>query len=250
MSGHSKWHSIKHKKAAADSKRGKIFTKLIKEMSVAARIGGGDADSNPRLRTAVAAAKAVNMPLDNIKRAIMKGTGELPGQAYEGVTYEGYGPGGAAVMVETLTDNKNRTVAEIRHLFSKHGGNLAETGAVHWMFARKGYIVVDKEKADEDKLLEIVLEAGAEDLRAEDSSFAIYTAFESFEGVKNALQKAGIEPDSAELTMVPQNGVHLEGKKAEQMIRLMELLEDHDDVQNVYANFDIDEAEMEAIANG
>lgn len=250
MSGHSKWHSIKHKKAAADSKRGKIFTKLIKEMSVAARIGGGDQDSNPRLRTAVAAAKAVNMPLDNIKRAIMKGTGELPGQSYEGVTYEGYGPGGAAVMVETLTDNKNRTVAEIRHVFSKHGGNLAETGAVQWMFDRKGYIVVDKDKADEDKLMEIVLEAGAEDLRTEESAFAVYTSFESFEGVKNALHSAGIEPDSAELTMVPQNGVHLEGKKAEQMLKLMETLEDHDDVQNVYANFDIDEAEMEAIANG
>ncbi|MFB3906090.1 MAG: YebC/PmpR family DNA-binding transcriptional regulator [Acidobacteriota bacterium] len=249
MSGHSKWHSIKHKKAAADSKRGKIFTKLIKEMSVAARIGGGDPDSNPRLRTAVAAAKAVNMPLDNIKRAIMKGTGELPGQSYEGVTYEGYGPGGAAVMVETLTDNKNRTVAEIRHLFSKHGGNLAETGAVQWMFERKGYIVVSKEKADEERLMEIVLEAGAEDLRSEDSTFAVYTTFESFEGVKHALQAAGIEPDSAELTMVPQNGVHLEGKKAEQMLKLMESLEDHDDVQNVYANFDIDEAEMEAIAN-
>jgi YebC/PmpR family DNA-binding regulatory protein len=249
MSGHSKWHSIKHKKAAADSKRGKVFTKLIKEMSVAARIGGGDPDSNPRLRTAVAAAKAVNMPLDNIKRAIMKGTGELPGQSYEAVTYEGYGPGGAAVMVETLTDNKNRTVAEIRHLFSKHGGNLAETGAVQWMFDRKGYIVVDKAKADEDKLMEIVLDAGAEDLRSEDSTFAVYTAFESFEGVKNALQEAGVEPDSAELTMVPQNGVHLEGKKAEQMLKLMESLEDHDDVQNVYANFDIDEAEMEAIAN-
>jgi len=249
MSGHSKWHSIKHKKAAADSKRGKIFTKLIKEMSVAARIGGGDADSNPRLRTAVAAAKAVNMPLDNIKRAIMKGTGELPGQSYEAVTYEGYGPGGAAVMVETLTDNKNRTVAEIRHLFSKHGGNLAETGAVGWMFARKGYIVISKEKADEDKLMEIVLEAGAEDLRTEESAYAVYTGFESFESVKGALHGAGVEPDSAELTMVPQNGVHLEGKKAEQMLKLMETLEDHDDVQNVYANFDIDEAEMEAIAN-
>ncbi|RPI25484.1 MAG: YebC/PmpR family DNA-binding transcriptional regulator [Acidobacteria bacterium] len=250
MSGHSKWHSIKHKKAAADSKRGKVFTKLIKEMSVAARIGGGDVDSNPRLRTAVAAAKAVNMPLDNIKRAIMKGTGELPGQAYESVTYEGYGPGGAAVMVETLTDNKNRTVAEIRHLFSKHGGNLAETGAVGWIFERKGYLVVSKEKADEDKLMEIVLEAGGDDLKAEESSFSVYTSFETFEAVKNALTSAGIEPDSAELTMVPSNGVHLEGKKAEQMIKLMEVLEDNEDVQNVYANFDIDEAEMEAIANG
>ncbi|HXK61350.1 MAG TPA: YebC/PmpR family DNA-binding transcriptional regulator [Acidobacteriota bacterium] len=250
MSGHSKWHSIKHKKAAADAKRGKIFTKLIKEMSVAARIGGGDIDSNPRLRTAVAAAKAVNMPLDNIKRAIMKGTGELPGQAYEAVTYEGYGPGGVAVLVETLTDNKNRTVAEVRHLFSKHGGNLAETGAVQWMFERKGYISVSRDKVSEDRLMEIALEAGADDLQTEESAYSIYTSFENFESVKEALQAAGIEPDSAELTMLPQNGVRLEGKKAEQMLKLMESLEDHDDVQNVYANFDIDEAEMEAIANG
>jgi len=249
MSGHSKWHSIKHKKAAADSKRGKIFTKLIKEMSVAARIGGGDPDSNPRLRTAVTAAKAVNMPLDNIKRAIMKGTGELPGQSYEQVMYEGYGPGGAAVLIETLTDNKNRTVAEIRHLLSKHGGNLAETGAVQWIFERKGYIVVSREKVEEDKLMEIILEAGADDMKVESDSYSIYTAFDSFEHVRSAVEKAGVEPESAELTMVPQNGVHLEGKKAEQMIRLMESLEDHEDVQNVYANFDIDEAEMEAIAN-
>ncbi len=249
MSGHSKWHSIKHKKAAADSKRGKIFTKLIKEMSVAARIGGGDQDSNPRLRTAVSAAKAVNMPLDNIKRAIMKGTGELPGQSYESMTYEGYGPGGAAVLVECLTDNKNRTVAEIRHLFSKHGGNLAETGAVQWMFERKGYIAVSKEKASEESLLEVVLDAGADDLKSESESFEIYTSFEALEPVRTALVKAGIEPDSAEVTMIPTNGVRLEGKKAEQMLKLMEILEDHEDVQNVFANFDIDEAEMEAIAN-
>jgi YebC/PmpR family DNA-binding regulatory protein len=249
MSGHSKWHSIKHKKAAADSKRGKIFTKLIKEMSVAARIGGGDPDANPRLRTAVNAAKAVNMPLDNIKRAIMKGTGELPGQSYEQVMYEGYGPGGAAVLIETLTDNKNRTVAEIRHLLSKHGGNLAETGAVQWIFERKGFIQVGRDKADEDKLMEIILEAGADDMRAETDTYSIYTSFDSFEAVRKAIETAGIETESAEVTMVPQNGVHLEGKKAEQMIRLMELLEDHEDVQNVYANFDIDEAEMEAIAN-
>ncbi len=249
MSGHSKWHSIKHKKAAADSKRGKIFTKLIKEMSVAARIGGGDVDSNPRLRTAVAAAKAVNMPLDNIKRAIMKGTGELPGQSYESVTYEGYGPGGAAVLVECLTDNKNRTVAEIRHHFSKHGGNLAETGAVQWMFERKGYLTVSKESASEDKLLELALDAGADDLKSEGESFEIYTSFESFETVKAAILNAGIEPESGEITMIPTNGVRLEGKKAEQMLKLMEVLEDHEDVQNVYANFDIDESEMEAIAN-
>lgn len=250
MSGHSKWHSIKHKKAAADAKRGKVFTKLIKEMSVAARIGGGDPEANPRLRTAVQAAKAVNMPLDNIKRAIMKGTGELPGQSYEGVTYEGYGPGGAAVLIEALTDNKNRTVAEVRHIFAKNGGNLAESGAVQWMFERKGYFVVDRSKADEDKLMEIALEAGADDLKTEGDTYAIYTSFENFEAVRSALSQAGIPTESEELTMVPQNGVHLEGKKAEQMLKLMETLEDHDDVQNVYANFDIDEAEMEAIANG
>lgn len=249
MSGHSKWHSIKHKKAAADSKRGKIFTKLIKEMSVAARIGGGDVDSNPRLRTAVAAAKAVNMPLDNIKRAIMKGTGELPGQSYESVTYEGYGPGGAAVLVECLTDNKNRTVAEIRHHFSKHGGNLAESGAVQWMFERKGYVAVSKEKASEETLLELALEAGADDLKSEGDSYEIYTSFESFEAVRAAITDAGIEPETSEITMIPTNGVRLEGKKAEQMLKLMEVLEDHEDVQNVYANFDIDESEMEAIAN-
>jgi len=249
MSGHSKWHSIKHKKAAADSKRGKIFTKLIKEMSVAARIGGGDVDSNPRLRTAVAAAKAVNMPLDNIKRAIMKGTGELPGQSYESVTYEGYGPGGAAVLVECLTDNKNRTVAEIRHHFSKHGGNLAESGAVQWMFERKGYVTVSKEKASEETLLELALEAGADDLKSEGDSYEIYTSFESFEAVRAAITDAGIEPETSEITMIPTNGLRLEGKKAEQMLKLMEVLEDHEDVQNVYANFDIDESEMEAIAN-
>jgi YebC/PmpR family DNA-binding regulatory protein len=249
MSGHSKWHSIKHKKAAADSKRGKVFTKLIKEMSVAARIGGGDPDANPRLRTAVQAAKAVNMPLDNIKRAIMKGTGELPGQSYEQIMYEGYGPGGAAVLIEALTDNKNRTVAEIRHLFAKSGGNLAESGAVQWMFERKGLLNISRDKAEEDRMLEVVLEAGADDMKTEEDTYEVYTAFETFESVRNALAAAGIEPDSADLTMVPQNGVHLEGKKAEQMLKLMEALEDHDDVQNVYANFDIDEAEMEAIAN-
>ncbi len=249
MSGHSKWHSIKHKKGAADAKRGKMFTKLIKEISVAARVGGGNPDGNPRLRTAVQAAKAANMPLDNIKRAIMKGTGELPGQSYEAVAYEGYGPGGVAVIAETLTDNKNRTVAEIRHIFSKHGGNLGETGSVQWMFDRKGYFSVPRESASEEKVLEVALEAGAEDMRVEDESYEIYTPFEEFESVRSALDGAGIEIETAELTMIPQNDIHLEGKKAEQMLKLMEALEDHDDIQNVYANFDIDEEEMEAIAN-
>lgn len=249
MSGHSKWASIKHKKGAADAKRGKVFTKIIKELMVAARGGGGNPDSNPRLRTALAAAKAANMPLDNIKRAIMKGTGELPGQQYESVTYEGYGPGGVAVLAETLTDNKNRTVAEIRHLLSKHGGNLGENGSVQWMFDRKGYISVAKEETSEDKLMEVALEAGAEDLQTEGDSFAIYCSLETFEDVKNALENARIPVQTAELTMIPQNGIRLEGKKAEQMLKLMEALEDHDDIQHVYANFDIDESEMEAIAN-
>jgi YebC/PmpR family DNA-binding regulatory protein len=249
MSGHSKWHSIKHKKAAADAKRGKVFTKIIKELSVAARVGGGDPDSNPRLRTAVQAAKAANMPLDNIKRAILKGTGELPGHSYESVTYEGYGPGGVAVILDVLTDNKNRTVAEIRHLFSKAGGNLGEAGSVKRMFERKGYVVVSKEQADEERLLEIVLDAGAEDLRSEGESFEVYTSFETFAAVKNAIAATGIEVHSGEITMVPLSSVHVDGKKAEQMLKLMEALEDHDDVQNVYANFDIDEAEMEAIVN-
>jgi YebC/PmpR family DNA-binding regulatory protein len=249
MSGHSKWASIKHKKGAADAKRGKLFTKVIKELMVAARTGGGNPDTNPRLRTALAAAKGANMPLDNIKRAIMKGTGELPGQQYEAVTYEGYGPGGVAVLAETLTDNKNRTVAEIRHILSKHGGNLGENGSVQWMFDRKGYIAVAKEDASEDKLMELALEAGAEDLQTEDDSFAIYSSLENFEDVKSALEAANIPIQTAELTMIPQNGIRLEGKKAEQMLKLMEALEDHDDIQNVYANFDIDEAEMEAIAN-
>lgn len=248
MSGHSKWHSIKHKKAAADAKRGRLFTRLIKEISVAARIGGGDPEANPRLRTAVQAAKDANMPLENIKRAVMKGTGELPGQHYETVVYEGYGPGGAAVLVEVLTDNKNRTVAELRHLFSKSGGNLGESGSVQWLFDKKGYLAVSRDEVSEEKLLEAALEAGAEDMKREGSSFAIYTAAESFDAVRSALAAAGIPIQSGELTMIPQTGVPLEGKQAEQMLRLMEALEDHDDVQNVYANFDIDEAEMEALA--
>lgn len=250
MSGHSKWHSIRHKKAAVDAKRGKIFTQLIKEISVAARIGGGDPESNPRLRTAVAAAKSANMPQDNIKRAILKGTGALPGQVYEAASYEGYGPGGAAVFVETLTDNKNRTVAEVRHIFAKNGGNLAENGSVAWMFERKGFLAVEARDADEDSLLEIVLEAGAENLESSGDSFEIYTPFEDFEAVRSALESAAIDTRTAELTMIPQNSIKVEGRKAEQMLKLMEALEDHDDVQHVYANFDIEESEMEALLQG
>jgi YebC/PmpR family DNA-binding regulatory protein len=249
MSGHSKWHSIRHKKAVTDSKRGRLFTRLIKEVSVAARLGGGDVDSNPRLRSAVQTAKDANMPLDNIKRAIMKGTGELPGQSFDAVTYEGYGPGGVAVIVETLTDNKNRTVAEMRFIFSKNGGNLGESGSVLWMFEKKGYIAIDQELILEEKLFELALEAGAEDLQSEGDSFAVYTAFESFESVKQALEVADIPILSSEMTMIPQTYVCLEGKQAAQMVRLMEALEDHDDVQSAHANFDIDEAEIEALAN-
>ena len=249
MSGHSKWHSIKHKKASVDAKRGKLFTRLIKEISVAARLGGGDVEANPRLRASVQTAKDANMPQGNIKRAIMKGTGELPGQTYESVSYEGFGPGGAAVFVEVLTDNRNRTVAELRNIFSKQGGNLGETGSVQWMFERKGYIAVKGEEVSEDQLLEIALEAGAEDLTSEGDISSIYTSIENFEAVKQALQKAGISMESSELTMISQNNVQLVNKPAEQMIRLMDALDDHEDVGNVYANFDIDETEMENLAD-
>ncbi len=249
MSGHSKWHSIKHKKAAADAKRGKIFTNLIKEITVAARMGGGDPDGNPRLRTAVLAAKNVNMPQENIKRAIQKGTGELPGQSYEDAAYEGYGPGGVAMIVEVVTDNKNRTVSEIRHLFTKHGGNLGETGCVSWMFHKKGLIVVEKSKADEDTLLSIALDAGADDMQESGNHFEIYTVPEAFEAVVEVLKKTHIEVASSEISMIPQTSVKLEGKGAQQMIKLMEILEDHDDVQKVFANFDIEESELEAAAS-
>jgi YebC/PmpR family DNA-binding regulatory protein len=249
MSGHSKWHSIKHKKAAADAKRGKIFTSLIKEITVAARTGGGDPDGNPRLRTAVLAAKAVNMPAENIKRAIQKGTGELPGQSYEDATYEGYGPGGVAMLVEAVTDNKNRTVSEIRHVFAKHGGNMGETGCVAWMFHKKGYIVVEKSKIDEDSLLNIVLDAGADDMKESEGTFEIYTAPESYEAVVDALKKSNIETASSEISMVPQSYTKLEGKAAQQMIKLMEALDDHEDIQKVHANFEISEAELEAAAS-
>ncbi len=246
MSGHSKWHSIKHKKAATDSKRGRIFTRLIKEMTAAARNGGGDPNSNPRLRLAITTAKANNMPADNIKKAIMRGTGELPGVSYEDVNYEGYGPGGAAIYVHVLTDNKNRTVAEIRHILSKNGGNLGETGCVNWMFARKGYLVVEKSAVSEDRLMDLVIGAGGDDMREDGSNFEIFTSPESFDTVKAALEKEGISLGAAEISMVPQNYVKLEGKNAQTMLKLMEALEEHEDVQNVWSNFDIDEAELQA----
>ena len=246
MSGHSKWSSIKHKKAATDAKRGKIFTKLIKEITVAARMGGGDANANPRLRSAIQAAKSENMPKDNIDRAIKKGTGDLEGVHYEESIYEGYGPGGAAVLVDSLTDNKNRAVSEIRHIFTKNGGSLGESGCVAWMFDKKGYIVVDRSAADEDTLMEVALEAGAEDVREDDGSFEVITSPEDFEDVMAAVKKAGIATIEGEVTMLPQSTANLSGKVAEQMIRLMEMLEDCDDVQRVYTNADIPEDLVES----
>jgi YebC/PmpR family DNA-binding regulatory protein len=249
MSGHSKWASIKHKKGALDAKRGRIFTRLIKELTVAARAGGGDPDMNPRLRTIIADAKAQNMPAENIKRAIRRGTGEEPGVSYEEAQYEAYGPGGAAVIIDVLTDNKNRTVGELRHLLEKGGGNLATANAVAWMFTKKGYIVVEKSKAptvDEDKLMAAVLEAGADDLQDDDDNWEILSAPEAFPAVRDAVKQLGIEPASAEVSMIPQNYVKLEGKLAQQMVRLMDALDDHDDVQHVWSNFDIEEKEIEA----
>jgi YebC/PmpR family DNA-binding regulatory protein len=246
MSGHSKWHTIKHKKGAADAKRGKIFTRIIKELTVAARNGGGDPDSNPRLRTVIADAKAVNMPADNIKRAIRRGTGEEPGVIYEEITYEGYGPGGVALMIESLTDNKNRTVGEIRFLLGKHNGNLGAENSVAWMFHRKGQIVVEKGKADEEKLLTAALDAGADDMNDDESGWEIVCTPENFEKVREAVKGIGVEPASAEVAMIPQNYVKLTGKEAQQMLRLMEAIEEHDDVQHVWANFDIEEKEIEA----
>lgn len=247
MSGHSKWAGIKHKKAKVDAQRGRVFTKLIREITVAARVGGGDPGGNPRLRTAIQAAKAVNMPADNIERAIKKGTGELEGVTYEEITYEGYGPGGVAVLVAVLTDNKNRTVGEIRKTFSRHGGNLGESGCVAFLFEKKGYIQVDAAKVDEDKLMTIALDAGAEDLLREESIFAVTSVPKDFEKVRDRIAKSGIQPLSAEITMLPKSSVKLEGKHAEQMLRLMEELEEHDDVQHVYANFDIPEEIMAAL---
>lgn len=247
MSGHSKWATTKHKKAAADAKRGKVFTRITKELTIAAKLGGGDPDGNPRLRTAVLKAKESNMPQDNIKRAIQKGTGELPGVTYEEVTYEGYGPGGVAVMVECLTDNKNRTVADIRHILGKGGGSLGENGCVSWMFDQKGYIVVDKKGVSEDELMDIALNAGAEDMTSdpEEPNYEIFTAPGDFEAVRSALEAKGIKMEAAEVTKIPQSYVKLEGKEAQQMLRLMDMLEDCDDTQNVYANFDVPDEVME-----
>ena len=246
MSGHSKWHSIKHKKGATDAKRGKLFTKFIKELTVAARTGGGDPDANARLRKAISDAKAGNMPNDTIDRAIRRGTGAEEGVNYEEITYEGYGPGGVALLIEVVTDNRNRTVAEIRHMFSKQGGNLGESGSVGWLFEKKGDIVVEKSAKPEEELFDIAIEAGADDLRDDEDNFEIITAPENFDAVQAAVKSAGVEPQVAEVSMVPQNYIKLEGSNAQQMLRLMEALEDHDDVQKVHANFDISEADMAA----
>ena len=246
MSGHSKWSSIKHKKGAADAKRGKIFTRIIKELTVAARVGGGDPDSNPRLRTVVADAKAANMPADNIKRAIRRGTGEEPGVSYEEAIYEGYGPGGAALMLETLTDNKNRTVSEIRHLLSKYGGNLGETNSVAWMFTKQGYILIEKSKVDEDGLMGVALDTGADDVRDDQDNWEVLTSPEDFHRVLEAVKGLGVATLVAEVAMLPQNYINLEGKAAQQMLKLMGLLEDHDDVQHVWSNFNVEEKEIEA----
>jgi YebC/PmpR family DNA-binding regulatory protein len=246
MSGHSKWHTIKHKKGAADAKRGKIFTRIIKELSVAARAGGGDVDMNPRLRTIVADAKANNMPRENIERAIRRGTGEEPGVHYEEIMYEAYGPGGTAILISTLTDNKNRTVGELRFLLGKSNGNLAAENSVAWMFTRKGQVMVERAKVDEEKLLAAVLDAGADDMSEDEGGYEIVCAPENFETVRDAVKALGIEPASANVAMIPQNYVKLVGKEAQQMLKLMEALDDHDDVQNVWANFDIEEKEIEA----
>jgi len=246
MSGHSKWHTIKHKKGAADAKRGKIFTRLIKELTVAARSGGGDPDMNPRLRTVIAEAKQQNMPADNIKRAIRRGTGEEEGMTYDEVTYEGYGPGGAAILVDTLTDNRNRTVSEIRHTFAKYGGNLGEANSVAWMFEKRGLVIVDKHKADEEALMGAVLDAGADDMKDDGSAWEIVSLPEAHAAVVEAVKKLGIEPDTAQIAMLPQNYVKLEGRPAQQMLKLMEALEDHDDTRNVWSNFDVEEQEIEA----
>lgn len=248
MSGHSKWATTKHKKMAVDAKRGKIFTKIIREITIAARHGGGDPEGNPRLRAAILKSKENNMPADNIKKAIQRGTGELPGVTYEESVYEGYGPGGAALLIEITTDNKNRTVSEIRNIMSKHGGNMGEAGCVSWMFSKKGYIVVERAKADEEKLMNLALESGAEDIKYDESNYEIITTPHDFESVKNRVKENGIEMALSEVTMVPQSYVRLEGKEAEQMLKLMEALEDHDDVQKVYANFDIPDEIMEKVS--
>ena len=248
MSGHSKWHSIKHKKGALDAKRGKLFTKIIREMSIAARIGGGDPNSNPRLRTAVDKAKSVNMPADNIKRAIQKGTGELEGAMYEELVLEGYGPGGIALLIEGTTDNRNRTVSEIRHILTKNGGNLGTAGSVSYMFKPRGYVAISKEKVTEEKLMEIALEAGADDILGEGELWEVYSAPNAHEAVLGAIKGAGIEPEESQIGKYADTMISLEGQKAQQMLKLVESLEDNDDVQNVWANFDISEKEMEAAA--
>ncbi len=241
MSGHSKWATIKRKKAVTDSKRGRLFTQIIKEITIAARMGGGDIKANPRLRLAVDKAKASNMPADNIKRGIQKGTGELPGVAYEDVTYEGYGPGGVALIIESVTDNRNRTVSDLRFLLERHGGKLGASNSVAWMFHRKGAISIAKSRYGEDALMELVLEAGAEDMRTEEETYEITTPTDAFIAVKEAMEAKGLAPDSAEIQMIPENTVKVGEKDAEQVLKLMELLEEHDDVQHVYANFDIDD---------
>ena len=246
MSGHSKWATIKHKKGALDAKRGKIFTRLIKEITVAAKVGGGDPDGNPRLRSAILAAKAENMPQDNIKRAIQRGTGELEGASYEEISFEGYGPGGVAVIVDTLTDNRNRTVSEVRFAFSKNGGNMGETGSVRFMFSKKGVIAIEKAEAEEDRLMEIILEAGGEDLSDEGDTWEILTDPNSYEAVLEAVKAAKIPTVMSEVTMVASTYTKLEGTAANQMLRMLDAMEDLDDVQNVYSNFDMDAEEMEA----
>jgi YebC/PmpR family DNA-binding regulatory protein len=248
MSGHSKWSTIKHKKALKDARRGKMFTKLIKDLTIAARIGGSDLNSNPRLRTALAAAKAASMPGDTIDRAIKKGAGELEGVTYEEIVYEGHSPGGVAIMLQVLTDNKNRTVSEIRHFFTKHGGNLGSPNSVAWMFTKKGIITIDKGQVDEDRLMELALDAGAEDVTAGDELFEVVTPPEDLEAVREALEKAGLALASAEVTMVPQNTVTLSGKEAEQTLKLLDSLQEHEDVQSVSANFDIAQEEMERLS--
>jgi YebC/PmpR family DNA-binding regulatory protein len=247
MSGHSKWANIKHRKASVDAKRGKIFTKLIRELTVAAKHGGGDIESNPRLRTAINTAKGANMPNDTIDRAVKRGTGEIGGDDFHELSYEGYGPGGSAVLVRTLTDNKNRTVSDIRRIFTKHGGNLGENGCVAWMFDMKGRIAFEKDTVDEEQVFDLVLDTGADDVVTEDSELVVITPPEEIETVKSALDEAGLKYETAEVTMIPENNVKIEGKEAEHMIRLMEALEDSDDVQNVYSNFDIPEELIESL---
>jgi len=247
MSGHSKWSSIKHKKGAADAKRGKIFTKIIKEITVATRIGGGDPDGNPRLRTAIMGAKSKNMPVDNITRAIKKGTGELEGIQYEEHTYEGYGPGGAAIFLEAMTDNKNRTVSEIRAALGKAGGNLGENGCVGWMFEQKGLITVKTEAKSEDELMELAIDAGGDDLQTVDEHYEITTSVENFEAVRKALEDAGVAMELAEITRIPQNTVSIDEKKGKALLKLMDILDDHDDIQKAYSNFDISDEVMAAI---